>query len=31
MLDPARGRVALVYQIEQLPNPAYDFVVVQIL
>jgi hypothetical protein len=30
MLDPAQGRVALVYQIEQLPNPAYDFVVVQI-
>jgi hypothetical protein len=31
MLDPARGRVALVYQIEQLSNPAYDFIVVQIL
>jgi hypothetical protein len=31
MLDPARGRVALVYQIEQLPNSAYDFIVVQIL
>jgi hypothetical protein len=31
MLDPARGRVALVCQIEQLPNPAYDFVVVQII
>jgi hypothetical protein len=31
MLDPARGRVALVCLIEQLPNPAYDFIVVQIL
>jgi hypothetical protein len=31
VLDPARGRVALVCQIEQVPNPAYDFVVVQIL
>jgi hypothetical protein len=31
MLDPAQGRVALVYQIEQLPNPAYEFIVVQIL
>jgi hypothetical protein len=30
MLDPARERVALVCQIEQLPNPAYDFIVVQI-
>jgi hypothetical protein len=28
MLDPARGRVALVCQIEQLPNLAYDFIVV---
>jgi hypothetical protein len=31
MLDPAQGRVALVCQIEQLPNPAFDFVMVQIL
>jgi hypothetical protein len=31
MLDTARGRVALVCQIEQLPNLAYDFVMVQIL
>jgi hypothetical protein len=30
MLDPARGRVALVCQIEQLPNPAFDFIMVQI-
>jgi hypothetical protein len=27
MLYPARGRVALVCQIEQLPNLAYDFIV----
>jgi hypothetical protein len=31
MLDPAQGSVALVCPIEQLSNPAYDFVVVQIL
>jgi hypothetical protein len=31
MLDPAQGRVALVCQIEQIPNPAYDFLMVQIL
>jgi hypothetical protein len=28
VLDPARAGVALVCQIEQLPNLAYDFVVV---
>jgi hypothetical protein len=31
MLDPTRGRVALVCQIEQLPNLMYDFIVVQVL
>jgi hypothetical protein len=31
MMDLARGRVALVCQIEQLPNLAYDFIVVQVL
>jgi hypothetical protein len=31
MLDPARGRVVLVCQIEQIPNLAFDFVMVQIL
>jgi hypothetical protein len=31
VLDLARAGVALVYQIEQLPNPAHDFIVVQIL
>jgi hypothetical protein len=28
VLDLARAGLALVCQIEQLPNPAYDFVVV---
>jgi hypothetical protein len=28
MLDPTWGRVALVCQIEQLPNSAYDFIAV---
>jgi hypothetical protein len=28
MLDPAWGRVALVCQIEQLPDPTYDFITV---
>jgi hypothetical protein len=27
MLDTTRGRVDLVCQIEQLPNPMYDFIV----
>jgi hypothetical protein len=31
MLDPAQGRVALVCQIEQFPNPTYDFISVQVL
>jgi hypothetical protein len=31
MLDPTWGRVALVCQIQQLPNPAFDFIMVQIL
>jgi hypothetical protein len=28
MLDPTRGRVVLVCQIEQLPNLTFDFIVV---
>jgi hypothetical protein len=28
MLDPARGIVVLVCRIEQIPNKAFDFVVV---
>jgi hypothetical protein len=31
MLDPARGRVVLVCQIQQIPNSAFDFVMVEIL
>jgi hypothetical protein len=31
MLDPVQRRVALVRQIEQLPNLANDFIVIQVL
>jgi hypothetical protein len=31
MLDLVRGSVALVSQIEQISNPAYNFIAVQVL